>query len=69
MLPFISATLNIAYKLAKIPEVKATSDVGLGSPLNITIVQKDEVLKGNDDKALPIDYSGINVGVGINIGF
>ncbi len=69
MLPFISATLNVAYKLAKIPEVKATSDVGLGAPLNMTIVKKDDVLKGSDGKALPIDYSGINVGVGINIGF
>lgn len=69
MLPFISATLNIAYKLAKIPEVKATSDVGLGAPLNITIVKKDDILKGHDGNSLPIDYSGINVGVGINIGF
>ncbi|MCX8094205.1 MAG: hypothetical protein N3E50_08595, partial [Candidatus Goldbacteria bacterium] len=69
LLPFISATLNIAYKLAKIPEVKATSDVGLGAPLNVIIIHKDEVLKGSNGKALPIDYSGINIGLGINIGF
>lgn len=69
MLPFISATLNIAYKIAKIPELKATSDVSVGPPLNTTIVKKDDVLKGGDGKAIPIDYSGINVGVGINIGF
>jgi|DewCreStandDraft_4_1066084.scaffolds.fasta_scaffold10999_1 hypothetical protein len=69
MLPFISATLNVAYKLAKIPEVKATSDVGLGAPLNLTIVKKDDILKNSDGYSLPIDYSGINVGVGINIGF
>ncbi len=69
MLPFISATLNVAYKIAKIPEVKATSDVTLGAPFNTTIVRKDEILKDNDGNTLPIDYSGINVGVGINIGF
>jgi len=69
ILPLISATLNIAYKLAKIPEVKATSDVSVGAPLNITIIKKDDALKGADGNSLPIDYSGINVGVGINIGF
>lgn len=69
MLPFISATLNIAYKIAKIPEVKATSDVVLGAPLNMTIIKKDDMLKDKDDNAIPLDYSGINLGVGINIGF
>jgi len=69
MLPFISATLNVAYKLAKIPEVKATSDVNLGPPLGTSLSIKDKPLNDHDGNSLPIDYSGINIGVGINIGF
>jgi len=70
ILPFISATFNIAYKLAKIPEVKASSDVVINeSGLSETVVKKDDVLKNENNNTVSIDYSGINIGVGINFGF
>jgi hypothetical protein len=70
ILPFFNASFNVAYRLAKIPEVKASSDVVINeSGISTTVVKKDDVLKNQDGDTIPIDYSGINVGVGINFGF
>jgi hypothetical protein len=61
--PNVSLGVNLGYRLAKIDELKATKDV---PEFNI---KKGDVIKDEDGKTIPADYSGLTIGVGLTFKF
>ena len=56
---------NIGYKIANIPELKNTKAVKSG----ILEAAKDEQLHDLSNKAMPVDFSGINFKLGVSFKF
>ena len=54
---------NFGYRIAKIDELKATKDVEEAE------VKKGDILKDEEDKVIPADYSGINAGLKVYFKF
>jgi len=61
--PNVSLGVNLGYRLAKIDELKATKDV---PEFNI---KKGDVIKDENGKTIPADYSGLTIGVGLTFKF
>lgn len=66
MIPFVSGTINLGYRIANIEKLKVAKDVVVS---NITVAEKGEVLEDSNGNPLPFDYSGFIAGIGIAIGF
>jgi hypothetical protein len=61
--PNVSLGVNLGYRLAKIDELKATKDA---PEFNI---KKGDVIKDENGKTIPADYSGLTIGVGLTFKF
>lgn len=61
--PNVSLGVNLGYRLAKIDELKATKDIPEFD------VKKGDVIKDEDGKTIPADYSGLTIGVGLTFKF
>jgi hypothetical protein len=61
----LSLNINAAYRLAKITQMTLSQDVNV---LNIPVGKKGDIWKDSDNKDLPFDFSGINIGVGFSMG-
>jgi len=61
--PNVSLGVNLGYRLAKIDELKATKDVPEFD------VKKGDVMKDENGKTIPADYSGLTIGVGLTFKF
>ncbi|MCE5301084.1 MAG: hypothetical protein LLG37_09490 [Spirochaetia bacterium] len=66
-----SVNINGGYRLAKIMQLKQSSDVSYIDSLGIshTAGEKDDILRDSDDNDLVYDFSGFNIGAGISMGF
>lgn len=70
--PAASIGLNAGYLLANISEMKATKDVDVDGDGDIDEddVEKDDVMiSTKDDSKVAFDFSGLSVGIAINIAF
>jgi len=65
--PFMTIELSGGYRLARIPQVKASASAA-NSYLGMNIA-KDMPLTDLAGKDIFVDFSGYNVGLGLNIGF
>lgn len=67
----LSVNINGGYRLAKIMQLKQSSDVTYTDSLGFshTAGEKGDVLKDSDNNDLAFDYSGFNIGAGISMGF
>jgi hypothetical protein len=70
LLDFLSLGLNLGYRWANIPSMKVIKgiNVDLGGGNNV-VVNSNDPLTNNSGKELAVDFSGINVGIGVHIGF
>ena len=66
LMPFVSGTINLGYRIANIEKVKVSNDVVVSGT---TVEKKGDVLEDSDGNPMPFDYSGFIAGVGITIGF
>jgi hypothetical protein len=66
----VSVNINGGYRMAVIPKMTQNEDVNT-TVLGITIPhgKKGDVLKDSSNDNLVFDYSGLNLGVGISMGF
>jgi len=62
--PNVSLGVNLGYRLAKIDELKVTKDVP-----DFDIKKGDVFIKDENGKAIPADYSGLTIGVGLTFKF
>lgn len=67
----VSVNINGGYRMAVIPKMTQNEDVnatgfGITIPTKKGDVKKDNIIDNND---LVFDYSGLNLGVGISMGF
>ncbi len=67
----LSVNVNGGYRMAKITQMKLTTDVNYtGIPfVTYPVGKKGDVLKDADNNDLAFDFSGFNIGVGLSLGF
>jgi hypothetical protein len=67
----VDFNVNAGYRLAGVPSVKQSADAyytfPLGSP--VLVSNKDNLLRNSVGAIVPFDYSGLNIGVGISLGY
>lgn len=69
--PVLALSINGGYRLANIPQMLQSEDVSYnGIPgITVPIGAKGDVLKDSDNKDMAFNFSGFNIGLGLNFGF
>jgi hypothetical protein len=67
----VALNINGGYRLADVQRMVQSKDASFNAipGFDISVGEKGDVLKGSDNKDLPVDFSGFNIGVGISVGF
>jgi hypothetical protein len=67
----LSFNINGGYRVAKVAQMKQTQDVSynLIPGVAIPVGSKGDVMKDSNNNDLEFDYSGLNLGVGLSIGY
>ena len=68
----VDFNVNAGYRIAGVPSVKQSADAYYTFPgglAPVLVSNKDSLLRNSVGALVPFDYSGINIGVGISIGY
>ncbi|PKL92092.1 MAG: hypothetical protein CVV21_04910 [Candidatus Goldiibacteriota bacterium HGW-Goldbacteria-1] len=70
ILPFLSVSLNGGYRFAKMTSFKNVESVSAEVPgYGLYVIPSDDPFSDNEGKPVEVDFSGINIGVGVNLIF
>lgn len=67
LMPLVSLGLDLGYRYAKITNMEYSADLAI--PAYNVSIKKGDAVKDSSGAAMPFDYSGLNVGLSLNIGF
>lgn len=68
LLPFLTVSINGGYRFAKMTDFKNVKSVSATLPgYGLLIIPTNDPFNDNSGKPVEVDFSGINIGVGLNI--